>query len=146
MFVVAGAESEFANLHALNCGGIGGRAKFYLGCLRPHFYGLRDRADLQRDVDLQIVVDIEHDAGAFLSLEARGLHPDGVIADRDERSGVVASRVRNNRADHLIAVDILDSDFGMRHGRVARVQDRTFHGSGNILSQNGAAGPCNKQA
>ena len=49
---------------------LAGRAEFDGDGLRLHFDGLGDGADLQLEVDAEIVGDVEDDAGAILGLEA----------------------------------------------------------------------------
>lgn len=84
LLVVARAERQFANLLAIDDRGASRIAEFDGDRRLLHVDRLGDRADLQRDVDLQIVVHIERDPGAILRLEAGDLDLDRVGADGNQ--------------------------------------------------------------
>src|SRR6185437_10966606 len=82
LFVVARAERKFAHLAAFNGAGGGDGAKFHLDRVGLYFNALGGGADLQREVDLQIVIDVEDDIRPVFGLEPRSFDFDRVISDR----------------------------------------------------------------
>ena len=58
-----------------------------------HAHGLRDATDLERSIERERRVGIEHDVGALIAGKTRRLHLQFVMANRQNREGVIALAV-----------------------------------------------------
>ena len=147
LLVVAGGEGQFAHLDASDGRRTGARAEFHRDGGFLHGHAIGDGANLQRDVDLQVVGDVENDARAGFCFEAVGFHLDGIRANRDDGRGVVAFRVRDDVADHLVAVRVGNGDFRVRYGGAAGIHHFSSNAGRNVLTlQRRYRDPYRKQA
>ena len=133
MFVVARIERQLAYLGAGDGGRTGGCAEFDLRGLLFHFHGLSHSAHLHRDVDIQLVAHVQHDAGAGFRLEPLGLDFDRVIPDGQQRGRIGARCLGRDFTHHLIAVGIRDRYLGVRHAGVAGIENGAADGGGGLL-------------
>jgi len=68
---------------------------------RRHLDPLGRRSDLQREVDANLLIDVDDDAPSNLGLEPLRIDRDVVNADIDQRKGIITGRSRDDLAADL---------------------------------------------
>ena len=135
LLVVAGSERKFPHLYAFNRGGAGGRYQIDSGLLLLHLDRLADRSHIEFDIEFQIVIDVKNDPRARRRLEALGLDLQAVMADRQQRRGVVPGRIRRHGPDDFLAIRVGHRYLCVWNRSAGRVQNRALNGCRDVLSQ-----------
>ena len=98
------------------------------------FHRSGDVADIETHVDYRVIARADVDSLPGEGFEARRLHRDIVIAGEQERSGILAGRVRNGR-DLGASVDFGNDDFGSGNRRSRGIGHCAADGAAKFLGE-----------
>ena len=90
---------------------------------------------LEDQVGGEVLVYIELDSGVLCLLEAGGIDSDGVVADGQERRGVLAGGVGLSGKDDGVLVGICNHYSGVWNSRPGRITSGAGDGARDILRE-----------